>query len=282
MQSKPMHSASFSPRIQQLSTEILKARQQRQMLSLFTNQYPDFDLASAYEVAHAVHQAQVAAGAVSVGKKIGFTNRALWPVFNVHQPVWGTMYAHTVRHLSASDGQICSLAGMFAPKIEPEIVFHFKAAPAVGSALEDILACVDWVALGFEIVDCPFPDWKFLAPDCTATGALHAQLWVGAPCPVEQLGANVIEALAQLRVELICDGQVRDAGTGANVLGNPLAAVAHLQAVLQSQPYAAPIQSGDLITTGTITQALSISAGQHWQTKLQGLGLADIDVRFTA
>jgi 2-keto-4-pentenoate hydratase len=276
-----MPSAHMTPLLDQLTTEILQSRHPRKMLAPFTNVHPDFDLKSAYAVAHQIHQADVAAGAVPVGRKIGFTNRALWSVFNVHQPVWGYMYSHTVQFMQHNPSAPVSLSGLFAPKIEPEIVLHFAASPRSGDDLAAILACIDWIALGFEIVDSPFPDWKFKAPDCTATGALHAKLLVGEPLAVKDASNQLVEALSQFKIDLYGDGQLRDSGAGANVLGSPLAAIAHLQTVLQSQPAAAPIQAGDIITTGTLTQALNISAGQQWHTRIEGLALADIQAAFT-
>jgi len=77
-----------------------------------------------------------------------------------------------------------SLAGMRSPRIEPEIVFKLnKAIPGEtpGAALE----AVEWLALGFEIVDCVFPDWKFQPADFVASFGLHAALIVGKPVRIE-------------------------------------------------------------------------------------------------
>jgi hypothetical protein len=43
------------------------------------------------------------AGARPVGRKIGFTNRAIWPKYGVHQPIWGTVYDETLSF--AADGR---------------------------------------------------------------------------------------------------------------------------------------------------------------------------------
>ena len=262
-----------------VTAEIQSAQLQSRRLSTFTNRTgcESFDSAAAYQVAHKLQTAKVAAGAQLVGRKIGFTNRSLWPVYGVHQPIWGSMYANTVHYLPAAGG-VCHLGLLFEPKIEPEIVLHFQRSPQLGASLQDILACIDWVALGFEIVDSPFAGWKFQAPDCIATGALHARLLVGQPWAVQ--GTNVTRQLESFGVSLLCNGQVRDQGAGANVLGSPLAAIAHLLEVLATQPYATPIAAGDVVTTGTLTQALSVSAGEVWSTAVQGLEVADIAVTF--
>ena len=257
--------------ITQVASEIHTARAQRNQLATFSSHADvvNFDVQAAYQVAYRVQTARVAAGAKVVGRKIGFTNRSLWPVYGVHQPVWGALYDDSVQHLTDGQGH-CPLTPWFEPKIEPEIVFHFSKAPQPGSSLPDILACIDWLALGFEMVDSPFPAWKFQAPDCIAVGGLHGRLLVGTPMPVK--GPAVLAQLESFKLELLCNGQLRDQGTGANVLGSPLVAVAHLMDVFAMQTFAAPLAAGDLVTTGTVTQALNVAAGEQWSARVTGLG----------
>jgi 2-oxo-3-hexenedioate decarboxylase len=75
---------------------------------------------------------------------------------------------------------------------------------------------------------------------------------------------------------------VRDTGRGSNVLGSPLAAAGHLIALLAKQPQAKPLQAGELVTTGTLTGALPIRAGETWSTVLDGIALPGISVAFDA
>ena len=39
-----------------------------------------------------------------------------------------------------------------------------------------VLDCVESIALGFEIIDCVYPDWKFTPIDFVASYGLHAGL----------------------------------------------------------------------------------------------------------
>ena len=55
--------------------------------------------------------------------------------------------------------------GLTEPKIEPEIMFGFVAAPSPGMDDAALLSCIAWVAHGFEIAQSIFPDWKFSAAD---------------------------------------------------------------------------------------------------------------------
>jgi len=81
-------------------------------------------------------------------------------------------------------------------------------------------------------------------------------------------------------VELSCDGAPRDRGAGANVLGSPLAALAHLLRVLAQLPAMPPLAAGEIVTTGTLTRALPIHAGETWSTTVEGIDLPGISASF--
>jgi len=62
--------------------------------------------------------------------------------------------------------------------------------------------------------------------------------------------------------------EVRAIGKGSNVLGSPLAAIAHLIALLSKQPDCQPLQANELVTTGTITTVQTVLPGETWTTHL--------------
>jgi 2-keto-4-pentenoate hydratase len=253
-----------------------------QSLPPLSTQYPGLSMADAYAVSQQVQQARVAGGAHCVGRKIGFTNAKIWDRYNVHQPIWGPMYQHTV---FAQPTQF-SLRGLLAPKIEPEIVLHFHQTPPVGADAATVLQCVDWIAHGFEIVQCHFANWQFKAADAIADGSLHGALLLGEPVATLALGPDLLSALQSFKLDLFCDDSLIDSGTGANVLGNPAAAVAHLVQVLARQEQqglrGVALRAGEMVTTGTVTAAFDVGAGQTWRTRLQGIGLPGLHIAFTA
>lgn len=69
---------------------------------------------------------------------------------------------------------------------------------------------------------------------------------------------------------------------GSNVLGSRLVAVSHLLSVLATQPDGTPLQAGEIVTTGTITTAHSVQAGETWRSELRGLALPGLTVEFSA
>ena len=268
--------------LNKIALRVKTAQDQGLSLAQITGQYAGFDAVDAYAVADLIHAMRLADGAHAVGRKIGFTNPAMWLQYGVSSPVWAYMYDTTVTYLNdAQETHTCSLHGFVNPKIEPEIVFHFRSAPPPGADIASVLACVDWVAHGFEMVQSHYPGWKFQASDAIADGGLHAALLVGKRQAVNTLGTNVQDALAAFTLALSRDRQLIETGKGANVLGNPLAAVLHLMQVLQTQSPQLSLQANELVTTGTVTSAYSVQPGQSWTTTLEGINLQGLQVAFT-
>ena len=268
--------SSFDPAA--LAREIKTAQDTGGALEPFTARHADFDLHTGYAIAQRVHAMRLAEGAVPVGRKIGFTNAEMWSLYGVQAPVWAHVFDSTV--VSGLRGTVdCKIGRFAAPKIEPEIVVHFHSPPPPSANAEELLACIDWVAHGIEIVQSHFPNWKFQAADTVADQALHATLLVGAPCAIDSLGPDPITTLEAFSVTLSCNGQVVETGHGRNVLGNPLNAVSHLLKVI-AEMGAAPVCAGEIITTGTITKAHAIQRGEVWSTEFQGIALPGLRIAF--
>lgn len=264
-----------------IAAEMKAAQDGAQLIEPFTRRIPGFDNAAAYQVSRRLHEARLRAGWKPVGRKIGFTNFNIWPEYGVYAPIWGFMYESTVAH-AVDQRATTRIAHLAQPRIEPEIALHFKAAPPTTDDAAAILACVDWIAHGFEIVQSNFPDWKFTAADTIAQNALHGHYLVGAPRHVDELGPDLAAKLKSFTVALSCNGELRDRGGGANVLGSPLAAVAHLLEVLARSPAMPPLAAGEIVTTGTLTRALPIHPGETWSTTLEGIDLPGLAETFAA
>lgn len=262
-----------------IALEMKAAQDSAQQIQPFTKRVEGFDLASAYDVAALIHRARLAEGANPAGRKIGFTNPDMWAKYGVHEPIWAYVYDTTVVHLQDLQTD-CSIGRYSEPKIEPEIIFHFRSDLSPTAQLPDILNAIDWVAHGFEIVQSHFPSWQFEAPDTVADWALHGTLLVGPPRPLKALGKDPISTLKSLSVNLICGDQLIETGKGSNVLGNPFDAIVHLVSVLGKQPDLPLLKSGEIVTTGTITTAHSVSIGQTWRSEVKSTELANLTIRF--
>jgi 2-keto-4-pentenoate hydratase len=228
----------------------------------------DGDLEKAYQAALAVRSLREQRGEKPVGIKIGFTNRTIWPLYNVHAPIWGTVWDTTLFHTSADGLGHASVVGLSQARIEPEVVFGLKHAPAPNASMQELFDAIDWLAPGFELVQSHLPDWKFMISDTAADSGLHGQLWVGPKTPMVEFAKDaqtLVNRLASARVELFCDDTLVHEGQGANVLDSPLHALLHVCTVLAQCPGAPPLKAGDVITTGTWTDAPPIQAGQTWR-----------------
>lgn len=261
-----------------LADEMKSAQDATLQIAPFSSRFAGFDIATGYAVAAQVDTLRTRDGDVAVGRKIGFTNPAVQREYGVHEPVWGTIYQRTLISLDGADASF-GIDHLAQPRIEPEIVLHFKSSPPVSGDPAAILECVDWIAHGFEIVQSSFADWKFRAPDAVANNGLHGALLLGPPQHVAALGDDLVLGLERFSLLLYCDGQLRDSGTGANVLGNPIKAIRHLTNVLADQGMT--LRAGEMVTTGTITSAPRINAGETWSTEISGIGLPGLRVRFT-
>jgi 2-oxo-3-hexenedioate decarboxylase len=238
------------------------------------------DLPEAYERALSVRQLRMRRGEQPRGYKIGFTNRGIWPRYGVFAPIWGTVW-NTTLSFCEGEGEL-SLAGTCQPRLEPECVFGLAATPPARASLDELRACIAWVAPGFEIVQSHLPDWKFTAADTVADSGLHAHLLVGPRTPAAGLPADAAAFEAQLaagRVVLARDGEHVEEGAGANVLDGPLHALAHFVAALRDCPGAPDLQPGDVVTTGTWTDAWPVHRGQAWRADFAA-PLGPLAVRF--
>ena len=206
---------------------------------------PGYDINAAYSDALTVRDLRIARGEIPRGYKIGFTNRTIWTRYNVFGPVWGTVWNTTLTFCFGYQG--LSLNGICQPRIEPEIVFGFKETPKSDATIEDIYKSLEWIAPGFEIVQSHMPDWKFEAEDTIADGGLHGRL-----------------LLAKATATLSRDDHQVEVGVGTNVLDSPLHALEHLLKELRSCPGSTDVQPGDVVTTGTWTDAYPVKSGESW------------------
>ena len=265
----------------EIAARLIECQDRALTLPPITGSDPTFDVARAYEVLAAIIARRKAQGWQPVGRKIGFTNRTIWSRYGVDRPMWAPVWAHSVSFATADRASL-ALAGLVQPRIEPEVVFKLKAGlPATEDPLR-LLEGIEWLAAGFEIVQSHFPGWKFAAPDCTAAFGLHGALIVGTPHAASAAsGEKLAASLASFEVALWRGDTLVDRGVGRNVLGSPLHALGHLVGVLAMQPPFAPLGAGELITTGTLTDAWPVRPGEIWRSDYGSLGVSGITLQFS-
>ena len=278
-----MDAKTASPALDATAAEVLDTLGRGRQVAPFTSRPGALTLADAYRVLPLVRAGLEARGETVLGRKIGFTNRSIWPQYGVYAPIWGYITDATCREL---DGGDFSLVGFAEPKIEPEIIFGFGDAPSPGKNgnLDDaaILDRISWIALGYEIVQSIYPGWKFAAPDTVAANGLHGALLIGPRHEVAANKAEWLRALPAFTLALSCDGKLIERGSGANVLDGPLSTVRHLMTLLTDHPHHPPIAAGDIISTGTLTGAYAVKPGEVWTATPNGIALEPATLRFAS
>lgn len=112
-----------------IATQLRLAQDEVRQLVPLISRRPDFGMDDGYAVANRIHQTRSQQGAAPAGRKIGFTNAAMWSRYGVQEPVWGHMYAHAVVNMDDRSG-IWYPTHFTGPGIEPEIAVHFFSGTA--------------------------------------------------------------------------------------------------------------------------------------------------------
>jgi len=264
--------------IHTLALELVAAYAERRPLAVPPSTRDGLDLTTAYGVEGELVRMRREAGRTTTGVKVGFANKAVWRVMKLDTLVWAHMYDDTVRIASGNEATL-PLAQMISPKIEPEIVFKMKAPLGAGvTDAASALDAVEWLALGFEIIDCPYADWKFQPADFVAAYGLHAALVVGDPLIVTPSHIPALaEQLPTFKVRLAKNGDVVDEGLGRNSLRSPALCLAELATAMSrasaTQDGTEPLAAGDLVSSGTLTESTLIQRGAMWTASVEGIDL---------
>ena len=169
---------------------------------------------------------------------------------------------------------------MVAPRLEPELVLKLRhAIPGGDPSVEELARCLEWAAVGFEIVDCHYPDWRFTASEAVADFGLHAALVVGTPWRIDSEDPrHLATSLQTLKVTLRGGKDFVAEGMGRNALGSPLLALGFLTRVLAAQSWAPPLMSGEVISTGTLTAFPCLGQGESYRVEVTGATLAPLSL----
>ena len=81
--------------IDQIAAEIHKAILNREQITPFTDRDIPLSSADAYKISNKLSELR---GWQVNGRKIGFTNRSIWPIYGVDQPMWGSMSKNSINH----------------------------------------------------------------------------------------------------------------------------------------------------------------------------------------
>ena len=267
--------------IESLAQELLSAYETGQMVPVPPSERPGFDLDTAYQVEATLKKFREAGGSKAVGLKVGYANKAMWRVLKLETLVWAHMYDDTV-HYSDRNSATLSIAHPRSLKIEPEIVFALRQPVIVEGAPDAAatLGSVEWLAIGFEIIDCPFLEWKFQPSDFVASFGLHAALVIGEKMPVRPKSIEpLVDELSRFKVRMSRNGDFVEEGSGRNALKNSALCLAELSAAVARRFPDQPLSAAEIISSGTLTAGHATGKGDEWRADVEGVSLPSLTLQ---
>ncbi|WUI03750.1 fumarylacetoacetate hydrolase family protein [Spirillospora sp. NBC_00431] len=216
-----------------------------------------FDVTTAYAVQRAGIERRRRRGERLAGVKMGFTSRAKMAQMGVDDVIWGLL---TDAMLTESSVDVSKL---IHPRVEPEIAYLIGREVRSPTEVETAVA---GVAVGFEVLDSRYRDFRFTLPDVVADNASAARFGFGAWHPPRDV-SNV-----GLLMEI--DGRPVQTGSSAAILGDParsLRAAARLAlgAGLTLEP-------GWIVLAGAATAAVPLPKDAHVRVTGAGLGVVEL------
>jgi 2-oxo-3-hexenedioate decarboxylase len=247
--------------VAELAAVLERARAERRAVPPLTDGHPGLDLATGYAVQRL---ARSSAGPLA-GYKLGVTSRAKQAQVGVDAPIYGYLPAAA----ALDTGEPLEVARQIQPRGEPEIVLYMGrdlAGPAVTAA--DVLRATDAVAVGIEVLDSRYQDYRFTIPDVVADNASAGRFVVGTPVPAAGIDLRLVGVVLEHR------GEVVATASGAASLGHPAAAVAWLVRALAEHDEG--LRAGDLVLSGGLTAAVPVVAGDTLVATVDRLGALEL------
>ena len=227
-----------------------------------TDEYPHMDWDDAYAIQAEILRRKLARGLRLAGLKAGLTSHAKMKQMGVTTPVFGFM----TDDYAVPDGGECRMSELIHPKVEPEIAFvTSRPLRGPGCHIGTVLAAIDFVIPGIEVIDSRYRDFKFDLKSVVADNTSAARFVIGG----QPMGVAGVD-LRTVGIVMEKNGEPVAFGAGAAVLGHPAAAIAMLANHLGARGEEIP--AGTLILSGGITEAVAVKAGDNVSLRVQGMG----------
>lgn len=203
----------------------------------------------AYLVQEIDRNTRLAQGEKIIGIKLGLTSAAKQKSMNVDQPVVGFLTD------SMRVENPVQLSQYVQPKIEPELVFKTSCPMTHKLNLDEVGEVIDSFAVGVEIIDSRYTNFKFSYGDVIADNTSAASFLVGEWQP----WAN--QELSVMWGSISRDGQLLHQAPLSEILGNPLVTLVVLSEFLEQQGFA--LSAGSIVLAGAMTDASALNAGEY-------------------
>ncbi len=251
-----------------IAKELDKATKECYQIPQLTESQPEIKIEDAYKIQLATIELRKAAGEKIIGMKVGLTSKAVQKMLGVGEPDYG----HLTDKMLLLEGQACPLAELIQPKVEGELAFCLKQTlKGPGVTIADVYNATGYVVPAIEIVDSRIKDWKIKLEDTVADNGSSAKFVLGSKMtPIEDIDMRLIGMTLEKNGELVASG------TGAEVWGNPAAAVAWLANKLAE--FDLELKAGSIVMSGSFTAMAVVEAKDVITVSFSGMG--NISLKF--
>jgi 2-oxo-3-hexenedioate decarboxylase len=259
---------SLAPEIiASLAEHVEAAEREARDITKLTDAHPEMDFKDAYDIQWAARALKEARGTQIVGMKMGLTSRAKMKQMGVEQPCYG----YLADYFEIPEGGEIKTSELVHPKVEAEIAFVTKEELSGPCHVGQVLAATDFICPAVEIIDSRYENFRFDLPSVIADNSSSSRFVTGS-CVASPSDFD----LRTLGVVLEVNGQIKELGAGAAVLGHPANSVALLVNMLAERGESLP--AGSLVLSGGITAAVTVNAGDSVNVRFQHLG--SVGMRF--
>ncbi|HEV2532344.1 2-keto-4-pentenoate hydratase [Phenylobacterium sp.] len=220
------------------------------------------DMDFAYDVQDQLVAMIAGSAAPPAGYKIGLTTPRMQQMCGIDEPIVGVVFANRI-HPSPARVAVKDFVRL---GIESEIALRIgRPFSDADGASNNVLDHVDAICAAFELIDDSHADYgRLAAAPLVADNAWNAGLVTG---PV--VAAAGIVSLRDLKGVLRRDGEVIDAGSSSDVLGDPVNALSWVVRHLARRGQA--LVPGQWVSTGSIVPTRFVEPGQTYRFDVEGL-----------
>lgn len=240
---------------------------ERRQIDILPPELMPADLGEAYAIRKSFEENERARGRGEVaGYKIGLTTPIMQKLCGVDEPCYGAIFASEVHHGRATlaTADYCRLG------VETEIAVRLGTDLPQGGDHDRLAAAVESCMAAIELLEDLRHDYKRL----TAAAMVAGNVWNAGIV----LGPPVTDwrrlDLAAFTARLTINGGEIGHGKGADVMGNPLNALAWLADKLAAA--GTPLKRGMVVMTGSMVPIQFPAAGDRAVVEVEGLGAAEL------
>jgi 2-keto-4-pentenoate hydratase len=228
-----------------------------------SDRYPEADVDDAYRIALAVADLKRRAGRSVRGHKIGLTSAPMQKLAGSTEPDYGFIFDDWF----VPEGAVVHRSRMNRPLVEVEVAFVMGRpikGPNVTAA--DVIRAVEFIMPAIEVVDSRYSK--------LGSKLLVDSISDAASCGFVVVGGNAAKLTEvdprRVSASLSINGQIRESGTAAAVMGNPINAVCWLANKLHE--FGVSLAEGDVVLSGSFVKAIPFAAGDTVSALFDELG----------